>query len=410
MLLNEWFLVLRGDGKSPDTLGGYGRSLKQLSAFLAAGGFPQLALATAEHLREWLNALRDKGNKPATVNTRYRAVHRFYEWLRSEGEAQENPMARIEPPRVPDVVQPHYSQSDIQRVLKSLSGRRLRGADAARTRVIVLMLFDTGMRASELCGLRTEDVNWEAQTIVLRTTKGGDQRVVSIGTATARALAAYLRVRGAAQPWLFTSLDGRRLTKNALKLALRRAFDAAGVDFKGIHSFRRACGIEYLRQGGQAEDLRVLMGWKSPEMMRRYVSAAEVGRATVAHKKFSPSDALERVHQRRVVSACGPRSPTILGIIVVLETIVFNTVAMVTVIVAAMVCMTYNGLAMVMFVLPVSIEFMMVETMITVVAAARAERPLRTWHPPPLCWHNDKSAGLSDEQPLATEGAGVPSR
>ncbi len=78
-LLNEWFLVLRGDGKSPDTLEGYGRSLKQLSSFLAAGGFPPLALATAEHLREWLNAMRDKGNKPATVNTRYRAVHRFYE-------------------------------------------------------------------------------------------------------------------------------------------------------------------------------------------------------------------------------------------------------------------------------------------------------------------------------------------
>lgn len=95
-------------------------------------------------------------------------------------------MARIEPPRVPDVVQPYYTQDDVQRVLKSLSGRRLRGADAVRTRAVILMLFDTGVRASELCGLRSEDVNWDAQPIVLRTTKGGDQRVVSIGTATAR--------------------------------------------------------------------------------------------------------------------------------------------------------------------------------------------------------------------------------
>ena len=84
----------------------------------------------------------------------------------------------------------------------------------------------------------------------------------------------YVRGRGVASPWLFCSLDGRRLTRNALKLSLKRAFDVAGVPFKGIHAFRRASGIEYLRQGGQAEDLRVLMGWRSPEMIRRYVKAA----------------------------------------------------------------------------------------------------------------------------------------
>ena len=108
-----------------------------------------------------------------------------------------------------------------------------------------------------------------------------------------RSLMSYLRLCGNRSPWLFATLDGNRLTKNALKLALRRAFELAGVEFKGIHAFRRASGIEYLRQGGQAEDLRVLMGWRSPEMIRRYVKAAEVERATSAHKRFSPADRLE---------------------------------------------------------------------------------------------------------------------
>ncbi|MDP2950576.1 MAG: hypothetical protein Q8P22_13720, partial [Chloroflexota bacterium] len=77
------------------------------------------------------------------------------------------------------------------------------------------------------------------------------------------------RLRAMDSQWLLATLDGNRLTKNALKLALCRAFDAAGVQFKGIHAFRRASGIEYLRQGGQAEDLRVLMGWRSPGCGRR---------------------------------------------------------------------------------------------------------------------------------------------
>jgi integrase len=218
-------------------------------------------------------------------------MHAFYAWLLREGEVRENPLSRIDPPRIPETVQPYYTAEDVAALLKTLSGRRARGVDAARTRAIVLLLFDTGVRASELCAIQLEDVDWENQTIVVKQAKRGDQRVVSFGTVTARSLASYIRVRGSADS-LFTALDGRRLTKNALKLLLRRSFEASGIQFRGIHSFRRASGIAYLRQGGQAEDLRVLMGWRSPEMTRRYVRAAEVERATTAHKKFSPADAL----------------------------------------------------------------------------------------------------------------------
>jgi integrase len=226
------------------------------------------------------------------VNTRYRSANAFFNWLVTEGEIQGNPLTRIAPPRIPEAVQPYYTQEDVQKVLKALNGRRLKGVDAARPRTIVLVLFDTGLRTSELCGLRTEDVDWDSQTVTVRETKGGNERVVSLGTTAARALMSYLRVRGQPSPWVFSTLDVRRLTRNALKLSLKRAFEAAGVPFKGIHAFRRASGIDYLRQGGQAEDLRVLMGWRSPEMIRRYVKAAEVERATAAHKKFSPADGL----------------------------------------------------------------------------------------------------------------------
>jgi integrase/recombinase XerD len=223
----------------------------------------------------------------------------------SEGETRENPLDRIAPPRVPETVQPYYTVEELELVLKALRGRRLRGLDAARTKTILLVLFDSGVRASELCSLRTEDVNWDAQTIAVRETKGGNERTVSMGRAATRALMSYLRVKGVSSPWLFSSLDGQRLTRNALKLSLKRAFEAAGVEFKGIHAFRRASGIEFLRQGGQAEDLHVLMGWRSPEMIRRYVKAAETERATAAHKKFSPADRLGLEELSKVQTVSG---------------------------------------------------------------------------------------------------------
>jgi site-specific recombinase XerD len=209
LILAEWALVLRGDGKSPRTIQGYLDSVRQLAEFLDKGGYPTLTQATPEHLREWLSDLRSRGNKPATVNTRYRGARALYKWLLQEGEIQDNPLDRISPPRVPESVQDYYSPDEIQAVMKSLRSRRLGGGDSARTRSILTCLFDTGLRASELCGLRVEDVNWEAQTIVVRETKGGSQRVVSVGTSSTRSLLSYLRVRQSTHPGCSARLMGK---------------------------------------------------------------------------------------------------------------------------------------------------------------------------------------------------------
>jgi len=60
LLLKEWVLVLRGDGKSARTIEGYTDSMRQLSSFLVSRGFPALTQVTAEHIREWLIALRER--------------------------------------------------------------------------------------------------------------------------------------------------------------------------------------------------------------------------------------------------------------------------------------------------------------------------------------------------------------
>lgn len=162
LLLKEWVLVLRGDGKSARTVEGYPDSVRQLSTFLASKGFPVLTEMSSEHAREWLNSLRERGNKPATVNTRYRAANAFYGWLLKEGEIRQNPLDPIEPPRIADTVQPYYTADDLNLVLKSLQVRKLRGIEGLRSRALILVLFDTGLRALELCGLRSDDVNWES--------------------------------------------------------------------------------------------------------------------------------------------------------------------------------------------------------------------------------------------------------
>ena len=73
---------------------------------------PGVAALSTEHLRKFFNDLCKRGNKPASVSVRYRALQQFYKWLVAEGERQDNPMERIPAPRVPETLQPHYSEED----------------------------------------------------------------------------------------------------------------------------------------------------------------------------------------------------------------------------------------------------------------------------------------------------------
>jgi len=292
-LRDGFALTLRAEGRSPKTLRVYLDAVDQLRAFTREQGMPDLPSLTAEHLREFLGNLYARGNKPATVSNRYRALRRFFDWLREEGEVSESPMSRIKPPQVPAQVLPHYDAGEVEAMLRACDHSTLAGA---RDRAIILMLFDTGMRGGELAGLNLADLDLGRGTVLVRG-KGGRERVVSIGSRTGLALNRYLRTlqrREALPPhggvWVSQRAD--RLTFDGLRMLLQRRAQKARVCFKGIHAFRRTSALAFLEAGGYPDDLMTLMGWSSSQMLRHYTKATATERAVLAHKRLSPSDRL----------------------------------------------------------------------------------------------------------------------
>jgi site-specific recombinase XerD len=249
---------------------------------------PPITAMPAEHVREYFGWMQGV-NAPATMNQRYRSLKRFYRWLLEEGEIRENPMLRLRPPRVLSQIKEHYGTEALQRVLKACRG----GSWAAlRDRAAVLILLDTGVRASELTGLRMDDVSLEEQSL-RATGKGSKQRLVPIGNATALALDRYLRKRPATYAdcvWVSTRREA--WTNNGLRICLKRRFRDAGVPFRGVHAFRRTFAIAYLEAGGSAEDLQEIAGWQSTQMVQLYTKATTAARARRAHRKLSPADRL----------------------------------------------------------------------------------------------------------------------
>jgi site-specific recombinase XerD len=214
-LLSSFRLALRAEGLSEKTYGIYADAVRRLDTFRLDRGMPPVPAMSTEHVREFLGGMQDR-NAPSTVNQRYRSLGRFYKWLLDEGEIRENPMVRIKPPKVAEQLKEHYGTEAVERVLKACGDRSW---TSLRDRAMVLVLYDTGVRAAELCGMRMDDVDMDEQTIKV-TGKGGKERLVPIGNKAALALDKYLRKRPATvadRVWLSTR--GEPMTFNALRMS-----------------------------------------------------------------------------------------------------------------------------------------------------------------------------------------------
>lgn len=302
--ITDFIETCQSAGKTTKTLQTYKEGALQLAAFTAEQGMPLLEALTREHLEAFFGSLRARGNKPATVANRHRAARALFNWMVDEDLRKDHPMERIKPPKVPDQVQPHYTDEEIGLLLKSLPEKvnSAREADrlALRDRAIILFLLDTGLRCQELCDLRFTDVTTDERTFHVVKGKAGKGRLGKYSADVATALKRYMRSRGGwpnreddnyavrlREP-LFAMRGGVALTVNGVRNMMIRRFAVAGVEFRGTHAFRRSFGIAYLENGGDPLDLKELAGWSSWSMLHKYTKATATSRALRAHEEFSP--------------------------------------------------------------------------------------------------------------------------
>ena len=173
----------------------------------------------------------------------------------------------------------------------------MRRPTAHRDRAIILTLFDTGLRASELCSLRIGDADLKSGRITIRHgtaggAKGGKGRTVFMGKATRRAVWRYLADREDAdntEAPLFLGKANRPMNNDGLRLVITALGKKANISKCHPHKFRHTFAITYLRSGGDLFTLKSLLGHNSLEMVEHYARIAEVD-IEQAHRRASPAD------------------------------------------------------------------------------------------------------------------------
>lgn len=273
---------------SPNTVRTYGADLRWLVDFAQRRGVQTLDGLTPDLLRLALKACYSvttsrarnyKGGEAKAHNLVY-ALRTFVRWLRHQHVAVAD-FSAIKAPRVPERIQPRLRPEEFQALERATLERLLQLPTAearfvvARDLALLYLLSDVGLRAAEVCGMRTRDLDLAAGGVFVRQGKGNKQRGVSIADAsdaqggqTMRRLAEWLQVRAELprcqlHDHLWVSTRGNPLNPQQLRYVLKMMCERAGLDGnRPPHAFRRASFTErYQHDPGSLDVLTARMGW-----------------------------------------------------------------------------------------------------------------------------------------------------
>jgi site-specific recombinase XerD len=198
-------LASRAEGKADSTLEWYRRRISKFTRFSGDGYIGDFQ---ASDIRAFTASLYDQGNlSKSYIAGILRAVKRLFNWCEEEGYLLNNPMERIKIPK-PDDVEPKFiTWGDFLRLLATTQGSStIDRRDAAE----MLVLYDTGCRASELCALKVDDVYLEEEQLKRSEKKVKKERRGPILDAVVQSIRAWLKVRPDVDTdALFVNLDAR---------------------------------------------------------------------------------------------------------------------------------------------------------------------------------------------------------
>jgi len=280
-----FLLDRRAGGASPRTIRFYTGMLRQFSTYCRAQSLTAIQDIQPDFLRGFLLAYSET-HAPGTVGAMHRSLRAFFNWLADEEvmpAGWRNPIEKVRAPRESQDVLPPVELDDVSALIASCKD----GRHGDRDRAIFLTLLDTGVRASELCGIDLADVDFSTGAVTVRHGKGDKARTVFIGRKTRRALRAYLRTRTDNCPALFVTRLDDRMAYTGLREILRRRARDAGLDGITLHSFRRAFALAMLRNGADIFSLQRLMGHADLAVLRRYLAQNDTD-TRAAHEKYSP--------------------------------------------------------------------------------------------------------------------------
>ena len=265
MEISEFLDYMRYERRrSEQTLQGYRLDLEAYVAYLdTLEGHVTIDTADTEDIRGWIEAMMDRGNSPTSICRRLSAVRSMYRYALARGLVSHDPAHIVRGPKKSRYLPQFVREDDMDRLLDSAEW----GSDyiSTRARTILILLYETGMRASELTSLDDSSVDF-AQGEIRVTGKGNKQRATPFGDELRTQLHEYIRQRDAMwQQRIDTALilndRGSRMTYVQLrKEVMTRLSAIVNLAKRSPHVLRHSFATAMLNNGADLESVQKLLG------------------------------------------------------------------------------------------------------------------------------------------------------
>ena len=251
---------------SPLTVVSYKRDLEQFSDFVTAHGKRRWDVASTgtADVRAWVVELSKQGIAPRSVRRKVQALRAYFRWLQREGVMIENPAADVELSKLPKQLPAMVREKNLDALLDA----PLDDTDfvAVRDRLVVMMLYETGIRRAELIGLRDVDVDTQAASLKVLG-KRNKHRIVPFGSELGRLIDDYRNLRDArcgTTGAFFVTPKGRGLYPSIVYNIVHDSLAQVGGGSKfSPHVLRHTFASSMLNHGAQLNSVKELLGHAS---------------------------------------------------------------------------------------------------------------------------------------------------
>ena len=260
--VDAFLLHLQNKNFSPHTLKSYRADLDAFLDFFKKRGQNDLRYFTSAHIRTFLAALQTQHN-PArnTVLRKIASLRSFASFLLTQGQLSQNPFKLLPAPKRAKILPKFLTVPETEQLLNTAAHTRM----APRDRALFELLYSSGLRRSEITGLKIQDVDF-FNGIVKVFGKGAKERLVPVTDNALAALKDYLACRPSPQPQdpLFLNKNGRALTGDGLAYIFKNTAIAANLVRRVTpHSLRHSFATHLLNNGCDLRSLQEMLGHKS---------------------------------------------------------------------------------------------------------------------------------------------------